>query len=51
MSKEEKEKKKANGLGLSEEKILYGDKLTVCFACGQKIEILTEKCPYCGTKQ
>ena len=33
------------------EKIYFGEKSEVCFACGEKIASLTDKCPYCNTKQ
>ncbi|MFX1570491.1 MAG: hypothetical protein ACFFCV_19300 [Promethearchaeota archaeon] len=32
-----------------EDKILYGDTKSVCFACGAKINSNTEICPYCNT--
>ncbi|MFX0082959.1 MAG: hypothetical protein ACFE94_14505 [Candidatus Hodarchaeota archaeon] len=32
-----------------DEKILYGIKKIVCFACGEQIEKDTEICPYCKT--
>ncbi|MFX0004096.1 MAG: hypothetical protein ACFE9C_04595 [Candidatus Hodarchaeota archaeon] len=32
-----------------EEKILYGDNKTVCFACGEEIDNNTNVCPYCNT--
>ncbi|MHA1658842.1 MAG: hypothetical protein ACTSUT_06940 [Promethearchaeota archaeon] len=56
-----KEKKLKNGMSnkkankeindLAEEKILYGEDLLVCFACGAKIKKNTNICPYCKTKQ
>ncbi|MFW9818131.1 MAG: hypothetical protein ACFFE5_00860 [Candidatus Thorarchaeota archaeon] len=33
-----------------EEKILYGDNKTVCFACGEEIDRNTKICPYCQTE-
>ncbi|TFG30030.1 MAG: zinc-ribbon domain-containing protein [Promethearchaeota archaeon] len=36
--------------GKDEEKIQFGEKTLVCFACGHKINDATKKCPYCGTK-
>lgn len=35
---------------IDEEKILYGDNKTVCFACGEEIESNADICPYCQTK-
>ncbi len=35
----------------AEEKILFGEKMTTCFACGEVIKEGTKKCPYCETKQ
>lgn len=35
---------------IDEEKILYGNNKTVCFACGEEIESNTDICPYCQTK-
>jgi rubrerythrin len=32
-----------------EESIQFGEKTFICFACGQKINEETNKCPYCGT--
>jgi len=32
-----------------EEKILYSDNKTICFACGEQISKDTEVCPYCQT--
>ena len=32
-----------------EDKILYGENKTVCFACGEHIEMNTDICPYCKT--
>jgi len=44
-NKNEKSKKsKKNG-----EKILIGEKVVLCFACGEKIEAGTEICPFCET--
>jgi hypothetical protein len=34
----------------NEEKILYSDNKTVCFACGEQIEKNTDICPYCQTE-
>jgi hypothetical protein len=34
----------------NEEKILYGDNKTVCFACGEEIDGNTDICPYCQTE-
>ncbi|MFX0075675.1 MAG: hypothetical protein ACFE96_09545 [Candidatus Hermodarchaeota archaeon] len=34
----------------NEEKILYGDNKTICFACGEQIERNTDICPYCKTE-
>ncbi len=32
-----------------EERIQFGDKTLICFACGQKINENIKNCPYCGT--
>lgn len=34
-----------------QEKIFFGEKMKICFACGEKFDDNTETCPYCGTKQ
>ena len=31
-------------------KIQYGENRTVCFACGEKIQVDVETCPYCNVK-
>jgi len=36
---------------VKDNKIQYGESQIVCFACGEKIDINTEICPYCNTKQ
>lgn len=36
---------------VKDKQIQYGESQIVCFACGEKIEINTEVCPYCNTKQ
>ncbi len=33
-----------------DERILFGEKVSVCFACGEKIGLDTKVCPYCNTK-
>ena len=48
MSKK-KELTKENKSQSEEEKIQFGDKMFICFACGQMINESTKKCPYCGT--
>ncbi|MEJ2250753.1 MAG: zinc-ribbon domain-containing protein [Candidatus Lokiarchaeota archaeon] len=42
LSKKQKHKKEI-------EKVYYSEDITTCFACGEKIDINSEKCPYCGT--
>ncbi|MHA1804594.1 MAG: hypothetical protein ACTSU4_08675 [Promethearchaeota archaeon] len=32
-------------------KILIGEKLITCFACGERIDKNSEICPFCNTKQ
>ncbi|MBY9011042.1 MAG: hypothetical protein KGD70_01565 [Candidatus Lokiarchaeota archaeon] len=32
-----------------EKKIQYGENEYVCFACGERIKIDTNVCPYCNT--
>jgi len=44
-----KEVKKEDEVEPDEEKIQFGDKTFICFACGQKIIEDTKNCPYCGT--
>jgi len=44
-----KEVKKEDEVEPDEEKIQFGDKTFICFACGQKINEDTKNCPYCGT--
>ncbi len=44
-NKKKEEKKSAN----NGKKILIGEKVDLCFACGEKIEPTTEICPYCET--
>ena len=34
-----------------EEKILFGQKMTTCFACGAEIKEGEKTCPNCKTKQ
>lgn len=34
-----------------EKKIQFGENEYSCFACGEKIKIDTEICPYCNTPQ
>ncbi|MFX1395400.1 MAG: hypothetical protein ACFFAH_17835 [Promethearchaeota archaeon] len=34
-----------------ESKIYFEEEISACFACGEKIDIETEVCPYCKTKQ
>jgi DNA-directed RNA polymerase subunit RPC12/RpoP len=45
-----KKREKFENFENKEEKIQFGKKMIRCFACGQKIEYATIKCPYCGTK-
>ena len=46
-------KKPLNSDEFEEDKsmITFEEKILVCFACGEKIDIETEVCPYCQTKQ
>ena len=46
----EKETNRIDKSESDEEKIQFGEKSIVCFACGQEIDEKTNKCPYCGTK-
>jgi hypothetical protein len=46
-----KEKKNLEKIKKSDPKIHFGQKTSVCFACGQKISLNTKICPYCDTKQ
>ena len=43
-----KDKNKENKSQPEEERIQFGDKTLICFACGQKINENTKNCPYCG---
>lgn len=45
----EKRIKKEEKIVTDEEKIQFGKKTFICFACGQKISKETKNCPYCGT--
>jgi len=42
-------KKRNNKKQKDEGKILFGDNKTICFACGEKIDLSTEVCPFCKT--
>ncbi|MHA1726346.1 MAG: hypothetical protein ACTSXH_16155 [Promethearchaeota archaeon] len=47
------EKSKANNKKSDKEdvKILIGEKLITCFACGERIDKNSKICPFCKTKQ
>jgi len=45
----EKGIKKEEKIETDEERIQFGKKAFICFACGQKISEETRNCPYCGT--
>ena len=47
----EKEIKAVKESERDEERIHFGEKTFLCFACGQKINEETKTCTYCGTKQ
>ncbi len=47
----EKEIKAVKESNRDEERIHFGKKTFICFACGQKINEETKTCPNCGTKQ
>ena len=48
--KNEKKNNRLEEQKKDEERIQFGKKTIVCFACGQKIDDTTKNCPYCGTK-
>jgi hypothetical protein len=37
-------------INVKDGKIQYGENTTVCFACGEKINVDVESCPYCNVK-
>ena len=44
---EKNDNKKKENIEILEEKILFGEKEILCFACGEKLDISAKKCPYC----
>jgi len=44
-----KETSKEEKIKIDEERIEFGKKTFICFACGQQISEETKNCPYCGT--
>ncbi|MFX0058497.1 MAG: hypothetical protein ACFE85_11165 [Candidatus Hodarchaeota archaeon] len=51
MSKKTSNKNLQNSTRNDDQKIQYGENKTTCFACGEQINLDTETCPYCNTKQ
>ncbi len=49
MSEHHEEKRAEEGI--EKQKILIGESSLICFACGEKINLKTEKCPNCNTEQ
>jgi uncharacterized OB-fold protein len=49
MSRNEKENN-SKSLTQNGEKILFGTRNLICFACGEKLPPNTRICPYCNTK-
>jgi uncharacterized OB-fold protein len=46
------DKKETNEVSSNQngEKILFGERTLICFACGEKLAPNTVICPYCNTK-
>ena len=51
MSEKKIPKEKHEMAKVIDKKIQYGENEYSCFACGEKIKIDTEVCPYCNTLQ
>ncbi|MFX1379576.1 MAG: hypothetical protein ACFFA4_10840 [Promethearchaeota archaeon] len=49
MSEKKSFKSEIRNLAKDNEKILYGENKSVCFACGEEIDKNAEICPYCKT--
>ena len=50
MPENDKEETLEESIDVKDGKIQYGENTKVCFACGEKINIDIETCPYCNVK-